>query len=145
MRLSLNFSLNEFTESDTAVRLGILNIPSALIVENLTLLARGLEAVRELLKTPIFITSGYRCLKLNRAINSKDTSAHVLGYAADFKSPAFASPKKITAAIKNSGIKYDQLICEGNWVHISFDPRMRQQTLRALFDRKGNATYKEFV
>lgn len=145
MKLSENFNLDEFLQSDTATRFGIANIASPMIIANLKIVADNLEHVRALLGQPIFITSGYRSLKLNRAIGSSDTSAHVLGYAADFKSPKFGSPDEIVRKIKASGILYDQVIAEGSWVHISFDPRLRQQTLRALFDSKGKATYREFV
>lgn len=145
MKLSEHFNLDEFLQSDTALRLGIPNIASPTTISNLKTVADNLEHVRTLLGTPIFVTSGYRSLKLNRAIGSADTSAHVLGYAADFKSPQFGTPESIVHKIKASGILYDQLICEGTWVHISFDPRLRQQTLRALFDSKGHATYREFV
>ena len=144
MQLSQNFKLSEFAQSDTALRLGIQNIPSPSIISNLKTTAEGLELVRELLGQAIHITSGYRCIALNRAIGSNDTSAHVLGFAADFRCGQFGTPEQVTKAIRDSGIQYDQLICEGYWTHISFDPKMRQQTLRALFDAKGKATYREF-
>jgi putative chitinase len=145
MNLSTNFKLSELTQSDYALRNGIQNIPSPTVMGNLKLLADGLEQVRLLLGVPLFITSGYRCPTLNRAIGGTSNSAHSLGYAADFKAPQFGNPDLIVETIKESGIKYDQLICEGTWVHISFDPNMRQETLRALFDHKGKPSYREFV
>ena len=145
MKITPNFYLEEFIQSDYALRHGIKNIPSPNVTQNLQALASGLEHVRDLLKHPISITSGYRCLELNRAIGGSGKSAHMLGYAADFKCYGFGSPEQITQAIKNSEIIYDQLICEGAWVHISFEPQYRQQTLRALFDERGRATYKAFI
>jgi len=62
-------------------------------------------------------------------LGSKDTSAHVLGFACDFICPAFGTPLEICKAIEASGIRFDQLIEEGTWVHLSIDPRMRQQVL----------------
>ena len=144
-QLTAHFTLEEFTHSDTALRTGIKNIPSLQVLENLKTVANGLEQVRAILGKPIFITSGYRSPTLNRFIGGSTTSAHCLGYAVDFKCPQFGSPDAITRAIKDSGIKADQVICEGFWVHISFDPKMRGQYLNALFDNKGKASYREFV
>ena len=148
MNLTKHFTLSEMTASSTALRTGIKNIPSPTVIVNLKLLADGLEQVRSLLNSPITITSGYRSPTLNRFIGGSVSSAHCLGYSADFKCAGFGTPDDIVRAIKSSGIKYDQLICEGGitgWVHISFDPKLRQQTLNALFDSKGKATYREFV
>lgn len=145
MKLTEHFDLSEFTVSDTALRTGIKNIPSPNQIGNLKILAEGLEQVRNLLNNPLFITSGYRSPTLNRFIGGSATSAHCQGYAADFKCPSFGKPVDIVAKIKDSGIKYDQLINEGVWVHLSFAPEMRQQTLSALFDNKGKATYRPFV
>lgn len=120
MNLSKNFSLEEFTRSETASRRGIDNTPDAETIEHLKETALLMEQVRELLGHPITITSGYRSLKLNSAIGSKPTSDHVLGYAADFVCPAFGSVTEVCHAIMDSTIEYGQLIAEyGAWVHIS--------------------------
>jgi zinc D-Ala-D-Ala carboxypeptidase len=144
MKLTENFALEEFTQSDTALRLGIKNIPSPTIIGNLKTLADGLEQVRKLLGYPLFINSGYRSPELNRAVKGSSTSAHVHGYAADITCRKFGTPDEIVKLLKNSGIKYDQIIAEGTWTHISFDPKMRQETLRALFSG-GKVTYKAFI
>lgn len=145
MQLSKHFTLNEFTLSDTALRTGIKNIPTPHIMANLKTLADGLEQVRALLGEPIFITSGYRSPTLNRFIGGSTNSAHCLGFAADFKC-AGLKPYEIVKKIKASDIQYDQLLEEGGaWVHISFDPRMRRETLSVLFDNKGKAQYRPFV
>lgn len=148
MKLTEHFSLAELVSSSTALRTGIKNIPSPNQMGNLKLTAEGLEKVRALLGFPLFITSGFRSPTLNRFIGGSSSSAHCLGYAADFKCPQFGSPDDIVRKIKSSAIEYDQLICEGGingWVHISFDPQMRRQVLNALFDNKGKASYREFV
>lgn len=147
-QLTAHFTLEEFTHSDTALRTGIKNIPSLQALENLKTVASGLEQVRAILGKPIFVTSGYRSPTLNRFIGGSTTSAHCLGYAVDFKCPQFGTPDAITRAIKDSGIKADQVICEGGvsgWVHISFAPSMRRQTLTAVFDKNGKAHYTNFV
>ena len=146
MQLSKNFKLNEFTASQTATRKGIDNTPAAPIIERLRMLANTLEQVRTLLgDNSIRISSGYRCLALNRAIGSGDSSAHVQGYAVDFTCPNFGTPKEVANKIAQSDIKFDQLIHEGNqWVHLSVDPRNRRDVLTAHF-KNGKAYYSKGI
>lgn len=126
--LSLHFSLDEFTSSDTALRLGIRNVPPAKVLDNLYRTAILLERVREFLSlrfggdVPIRITSGYRSLQLNRAIGSKDSSDHITGRAADFVAPRYGTPGTIaqTLAANYDNLDIGQVILEFNgWVHIS--------------------------
>ena len=139
--LSEHFSLDEFTASETATRKGIKNTPSTAVVENLRMLAALLEQVRTILGGgAIHISSGYRSLALNRAIGSGDTSAHVRGYAADFTCPSFGTPLAVAKKIAESNLKFDQLIYEGTWVHISCDPQNRRQLLTARFEH-GHTYY----
>jgi hypothetical protein len=138
--LSEHFSLDEFTASQEATRHSINNTPSEKVVENLRMLAALLEQVRELLGGhSIRISSGYRSLMLNRHIGSSDTSAHIRGWAADFTCPSFGSPIAVAKKIAESNLKFDQLIYEGTWVHISCDPQNRRQLLTARF--KDGHTY----
>lgn len=141
MKLTYHFDLDEFTASDTATRLGIANDPDDKTIENLRMLAATLEQVRTLLgDNALHISSGYRCLTLNRHIGSSDTSAHVHGYAADFTCPAFGTPKQVAQKIAESAIKFDQLIYEGTWIHLSVDPKNRRELLTAHFTN-GKASY----
>ena len=88
------------------------------------MLATLLEQVRELLGgNSIRISSGFRSLMLNRHIKSSDTSAHIFGYAADFTCPSFGTPLEVAKKIAGSNLKFDQMIYEGTWIHISCDPK----------------------
>lgn len=145
MKLSEHFNLNEFTISQTATRKGIDNTPPEQVIERLRMLAATLERVRGLLgNSPIRISSAYRCKELNRAIGSGDTSAHVLGYAVDFTCPIFGTPKEVAQEIAASSIKFDQLIYEGTWIHLSIDPRNRRELLTAHF-KNGKASYTKGI
>ena len=125
-KLSPHFSLAELTVTST----GLSNQPNAQQLARLTKVAEQMEAVRKLLGSPISVNSGFRSAAVNRAVGGSQTSAHALGYAVDFVCPGYGDPMAICKAIAASGIKFDQLIMEKNrWVHISFDPRMRQQVL----------------
>jgi len=145
MQLSEHFNLNEFTISQTATRKGIDNTPPEPVIERLRMLAATLERVRGLLgNSPIRISSGYRSKELNRAIGSSDNSAHVLGYAVDFTCPIFGSPKEVANEIAKSSIKFDQIIYEGTWIHLSVDPRNRREVLTATF-KNGKAYYSKGI
>jgi hypothetical protein len=147
MKLSPNFTLRELTDSATAVARGWENVPPADVMPALRATAAGLEAVRSLLSgivghdVPVLVTSGYRSLRLNREIGSRDTSQHVLGEAVDFRAPQFGTPAQIVATIARSSLAFDQVISESTragakWVHISFGPRNR----RAVLEIDANGT-----
>ena len=121
MKLSKFFSLRELIFSKIAEDNNIDNTPTPAILEKLKYTALQLDKVRELLGKPVNISSGYRCLQVNRRLGSKDSSQHLKGEAVDFKCELFGNPKRVFEAIKASNIPFDQLILEFNsWVHISF-------------------------
>lgn len=99
-----------------------------------------MEQVRQILSKaagrpiPIIITSGFRNKLLNSAVGGSPTSDHMRGDSADFRAPEFGTPIQICHALVDAGLKVDQLIEEGTWVHVSFGPRMRQEILTM---RKG--------
>jgi hypothetical protein len=121
--LGKNFSLDEFTRSKTANQQGIINNPGPIQIANLqALVTNVLQPLRDALKVPINVTSGYRSLMLNKAIGGAANSQHMQGEAADIVSNDNA---RMFNYIKNN-LPYDQLIWEaGNdsqpdWVHVSF-------------------------
>lgn len=131
-QLSPHFTLEEFAVSELSARRGWDNTPPDVLLPALRRTAQGLEAVRVRLGcAPIIVTSGYRCLKLNRELGSADTSQHRIGQAADFIAPGFGRPADVAAALRDhSGIEFDQLILEfGRWVHISFSSHPRHEAL----------------
>ena len=101
MKLTLNFSLSELVYSDTAHRLGLDNTPSPAIVENLQELAETLQVIRDAIKAPITISSGYRCAELNKAVGGSKTSSHMQGLAADIHAKGY-TPKQLAEFIVNS-------------------------------------------
>jgi hypothetical protein len=130
MQLSENFTLEEATFSDTAVRLGIDNQPNPEQLENMKITANGMESIRKLLGKPIRVNSWLRLPALNQAIGGALKSSHMDGWAVDFTCPAFGDPYTVAKALKESNIQLDQCIHEyGRWVHVSFAPEMRGQFL----------------
>jgi hypothetical protein len=84
--VTTNFILDEFFKSATAIRHGIDNYTMELPV--LTAIRNTAENVLQPLRNVIGgirITSGYRCLELNRLLKSGDNSNHRYGYAVDIQ------------------------------------------------------------
>jgi len=130
MQLTEHFLLAEFTRSSAALAHGIENKPTTAHMANIKHLAERMEAVRALFDAVIEITSGYRNPQVNALVGGVANSAHALGHAADFHVHGLHD-LEAAKKIRDSGLKFDQLIYEKNrCVHISFDARMRQQVLR---------------
>lgn len=86
-KLSEHFTLKEFLHSEKAKDLGIENFADHETIKNGYKTAFYLEAIRILLNHPMDINSWFRCLLVNRAVGSKDTSQHLHGEAVDFVCP----------------------------------------------------------
>lgn len=134
MQLSPNFTLAEMTRSQTALRKGIDNTPSPAQIENLrTLCEEVLEPVRAHFGRPVIISSGYRGVKLNRAIGGSATSQHCFGEAADFRVSGVRNIDVAQWMLRS--LNYDQLIYEfgeAGWIHASYRKgRLRNAELTA--------------
>lgn len=140
-KISEHFSLEELTKTKT----GLPNYPGDKELDHLRSTALRMEEVRALLSHPIKVNSGYRSLAVNHAVGGSINSAHMRGYAVDFVCPGYGTPVEIVRGIAASGIKFDQCIEEGTWVHISFDPRMRQEVKTAHFAEGKQTTYTSGV
>lgn len=141
-QLSEHFTLAEAVASSTAIRMGIDNTPTQTQLDAMRVAAAGMEQVRAVLGQPIHVDSWLRVEALERVLTANDYRAwcarhehpvtstswdeyfarkgHPKGYAVDFICPAFGTPADVVQAIRASGIRFDQLLCEGTWVHISF-------------------------
>jgi len=121
MDLSNDFALWEFERIQTEAG------PDE--IDNLiTLCTEVLQPVRDEVGL-ININSGFRCLRLNRALGSSDRSHHVRGMAADIESFDISN-LELARHIRDSGLRFTQLILEcyregdprSGWVHVSYDP-----------------------
>ena len=141
MRLTPNFTLDEFLISQTAERHGIDLTPPPHVIENLKRLCEGcLQPLRAAVKRPIFISSGYRSPDLNSLIGGSKTSAHMQGNAADFRVSGI-SPYDTCKLIVEMGLPYDQVIHEfGRWVHLGVADVLRGEELTA-YRKDGKTTY----
>jgi zinc D-Ala-D-Ala carboxypeptidase len=143
LQLSEHFSLEELTNSDTAIRHGIDNTASDSVCSNLSRLCVLLEQVRALLGKPIHINSGFRCPELNTLVKGQPNSQHLLGCAADIKIDGM-TPDEVVKAIIDSDIHYDQIIREfDSWTHISV-PNTANDFYRhskLIIDKNGTRSY----
>lgn len=158
MRLSKNFTLKELTRSATALRLGIINKPDIVALDNLqNLVDDVLQPIRDRIGA-IRITSGYRNQDLCLALGSKKTSQHTKGQAVDvqYYRNGIMDNKKIYDAIINGAIDFDQMILEfgdstetqdpttPDWIHISYKCEgNRREILVAYKDEQNKTQYRK--
>lgn len=118
---NLNFKFSELIYSEKAIKNNINNMPDIDSLDNmLDLIVYCLQPIRDYIKKPMIITSGFRNIEVNKLVNGVKNSQHTKGQAVDFHINGLSIPKTIELIIK-SGVEFDQLINEhNNWVHISF-------------------------
>lgn len=115
------FTLEEFANSQTAMRLHIDNTPDPLSSYRIRrLVEKVLDPARRWLQSPIYITSGYRSRALNRAVGGALPSQHCTGHAADIT----CEPSRLQSLydyIANN-LDFDQLIyyVNRNFLHVSY-------------------------
>lgn len=123
--LAPHFSLDEMTQSGTAIRYGIYNEPDSTQTERLRALCLNvLEPLRKRFGA-IRITSGYRCQRLNALVGGKPKSQHLYGEAADLHIASLEVGQKMFDYIRDN-LPFDQLLFEHNmkngcrWLHVSY-------------------------
>lgn len=147
-----HFAEHEFTDSATARKYGIVNIPTPEAKTNLrSLCVNSLEPLREEIDLPVIVTSGYRCKALNERItHHSSTSQHMSGLAADFYigenplSPSGLSRrerliKAFRLIITSDKIDYDQVIIYPTFIHLSYVSRDKNR--RKITKAFANGSY----
>ena len=130
--------------SETALKHHIDNTPTD------PKILKNLEALSTHILQPVFahfkgqpdITSGYRCLALNRLLKSPDSSQHIVGEAVDFGIKD--TDIREIAYWMDQNLGYDHLIIEKfnpndlnkGWVHCSYKREGQNRHLFQNFDGK---------
>ena len=140
------FTLEELLKSSTALNKKIENLPSWDVIEHLNELALFLDGIREAYGKPVYVSSGFRCKKLNSILTSSSpTSVHQIGYAADIyvgggKTEMDKFGKFLVEYLKDK--KFDQLLTEkssngGYWFHLGLRNNKNEQRcqIKNLFVR----------
>lgn len=143
--LSEHFTWQEVIASNKAKALKLDNT----LPDNLKAVAKNTALQMELVRTilgnkSIKVTSWYRSPELNTAItrNPNSKSQHVRAEAVDFICPKFGTPYEVCLELVKykDVLKFDQLIYEGTWIHISFvlPPKVPRLQVRTW---KGESKY----
>lgn len=132
LNLTTNFSLRELTRSDSASRLGLANVPNEEQVKNLkNLCEMVLQPLRDHVRVPVMVNSGFRSEAVNKAVGGVWNSQHLTGEAADIRASNWnfkSKTQKLETIIQwacwiMEHCPYDQLIIEDNgsdvWIHVS--------------------------
>lgn len=134
MKLSAHFSLEELcTTSNKELAKENLKEAKAHLTE-MECLAFFAEQVRAFLDTPMYISSGFRCDALNKAVGGAKNSQHRFFRAIDFV-PKNMGIDEAFSRLKMSNLVYGQLIKEHSngaaWIHVS------------MGDKRENLIYKD--
>lgn len=151
--VSKYITLGEATKSQTAVRMGISNMPEKPELENMIFIGtRIFDPIREHFGVPIAVSSFFRSQALNKAIGGSANSQHRQGKAIDIDADVFGkvTNRQIFEFIYKQ-LEFDQLIWEFGdednpaWVHVSHAIKgvNRKQVLRAV-RVDGKASYQNF-
>ena len=154
MKLSKNFTLEELTRSNTALRLGIDNTPSKEHILKLRLLTtQFLQPLRDRTGA-LRVTSGYRSQELCVAIGSNKYSQHAKAEAVDlqyFKRGRMDN-LMIFQNIIDGGLEFDQMILEFGdatetsdpifpaWVHVSWKIKDNRRQILVAYKDENNKT-----
>lgn len=116
-----NFTFAEMCKSETAVEMGIPNVPTGdEFIYMGQLVLNVLQPARDWVKAPIRINSGYRCEELNKAVEGVANSQHMKGQAADITTGTRTGNIGLFDWMRDN-VPYDQIILEkgGQWIHVS--------------------------
>jgi len=150
MKLSKNFTLQEFTKSQTALRMGIDNTPNEEHMEAAEFLfANIVQKVRDNFG-PTVINSGYRGPALNEAVGGSSRSQHCKGQAVDIECPGVPNADVAQWIVDN--LEFDQVILEfytpgipdSGWVHVSYNNNgENRRSILTAVKENGKTVYKQ--
>ena len=113
-----------FRTKEFECKCGQCSMPSEVQANIEALVTNVLDPVREAYGKPIYVNSGYRCEKHNKAVGGVPRSQHLVGQAADISLRLTAyglqdELMKLARIIKEQG-RFDQLIIYPTFIHVSY-------------------------
>jgi zinc D-Ala-D-Ala carboxypeptidase len=148
MSLSPNFTLSEMTKSDTALRLGMDNIPDQAEIANMQALAVNvLQKVRDHFGKGVKVNSGFRHPDVNAKVGGSKTSDHCKGMAADIEIPGVANADLARWIVDNCEFRqvilefYTPGVPDSGWVHVSYNPADNKKQVLTATKKDGKTVY----
>lgn len=158
VKISPNFTQYDVCHSDTALKLGIDNIPSPQIIQTATILCKNiLEPIVVYYNKRLNVSCMYRGKDLNKRLKGAVTSQHLLGQACDFTITGINCKKifndiisgRICLPVNKKPIPLNQLvdqcIYENTWIHISYSNKVRRKEFLKLENGKYIKITKELL
>ena len=148
MNLTKNFTLEEMSKSETALRHDMDNTPGEQEIAALKALAENvLQPVRDHFGKGVKVNSGFRHPEVNAKVGGSKTSDHCRGQAADIEIPGI--PNAELAAWIRDNLEFRQLILEfytpgipdSGWVHVSFVPEDNKKQVLTATKQNGKTVY----
>ena len=148
MNLTKNFTLEELTKSETALRHNMDNSPGQAEVDSLLALAENvLQPVRDHFARGVKCNSGYRSLEVNQKVGGSRNSDHIRGQACDIEIPGI--PNAELAEWIKDNLQFNQLILEfytpgvpdSGWVHVSYIPEDNKKQVLTATKKDGKTVY----
>ena len=129
-------TLNDLTHSPTAKRYGIDNTPPeaarAMLYILLKKVIRPIE--EEWTEGRLTIVSGYRCPELNRLLDGKTHSHHILGCAVDLYAGSKHANQRLRHLLltmkKEGRLQATHIITDKQlrWIHVAYVPSFNQKS-----------------
>ena len=148
MNLTKNFTLEEMTKSETALRYDIDNTPNEQEISAMKLLAeKVLQPVRDHFGKGVKVNSGFRNQDVNQKVGGSRNSDHTRGQACDIEIPGI--PNAELAEWINDNLEFNQLILEfytpgvpdSGWVHVSYIPENNKKQVLTATKKDGKTVY----
>ena len=148
MHLTKNFTLEELTKSETALRFDLDNEPNDEQLANLVALCECvLQPVRDHFGKGVKVNSGLRTPEVNAKVGGSKTSDHCKGMAADIEIPGVANADLAKWITDN--LEFRQVILEfytpgipdSGWVHVSYNPADNKKQVLTATKQKGKTVY----
>jgi zinc D-Ala-D-Ala carboxypeptidase len=148
MNLTKNFTLEEMTKSETALRHDIENTPNEQEISAMKLLAeKVLQPVRDHFGKGVKVNSGFRNQDVNQKVGGSRNSDHTRGQACDIEIPGI--PNAELAEWIKDNLEFNQLILEfytpgvpdSGWVHVSYIPEDNKKQVLTATKKDGKTVY----
>ena len=148
MNLTANFTLEEMTKSETALRHDMDNTPGEAEIANLKALAENvLQPVRDHFGKGVKVNSGFRHPTVNQKVGGSPTSDHCQGQAADIEIPGVPNADLAQWIVDNLDFRqvilefYTPGVPDSGWVHVSYVAGDNKKQVLTATKKDGKTVY----